>query len=62
MVAVGKSVLVDCARSIERIAVGTGEFAEATAVSPTEIVINGKAPGETTLIVWQAGGGGNSST
>ena len=57
VVAVGKSVLVDCARSIERIAVGTGEFAEAAAVSPTEIVINGKAPGETTLIVWQVGGG-----
>jgi pilus assembly protein CpaC len=57
LVAVGKSVLVDCARPIERIAVGTGDLAEATAVSPTEILINGKAPGETTLIVWQAGGG-----
>jgi pilus assembly protein CpaC len=57
LVAVGKSVLVDCARHIQRIAIGTGEFAEATAVSPTEIVVNGKAPGETTLIVWQVGGG-----
>jgi pilus assembly protein CpaC len=54
---VGKSVLVDCARTIERIAVGSGDLAEATAVSPTEVMINGKAPGETTLIVWQAGGG-----
>jgi pilus assembly protein CpaC len=57
LVAVGKSVLVDCARTIERIAVGTGDLAEATAVSPTEILINGKAPGETSLIVWQSGGG-----
>jgi pilus assembly protein CpaC len=57
LVAVGKSVLVDCARPIERIAVGTGDLAEATAVSPTEILINGKAPGETSLIVWQSGGG-----
>jgi pilus assembly protein CpaC len=56
VVAVGKSVLVDCAKPIERIAVGTGDFAEATAVSPTEILINGKAPGETSLIVWQVGG------
>ncbi len=56
VVAVGKSVLVDCAKPIERIAVGTGDFAEATAVSPTEILLNGKAPGETSLIVWQAGG------
>jgi pilus assembly protein CpaC len=57
LVAVGKSVLVDCARPIARIAVGTGDLAEATAVSPTEILINGKSPGETTMIVWQSGGG-----
>jgi pilus assembly protein CpaC len=57
VVAVGKSVVVDCARTIERIAVGSGDLAEATAVSTSEVLINGKAPGETTLIVWQAGGG-----
>lgn len=54
--AVGKSVLVDTARPIERVAVGSGDLAEATAVSPTEIMLNGKVPGETTLIVWQVGG------
>ncbi len=42
---------------VQRIAVGLGEFAEATAVSPSEILVNGKAPGETSLIVWEAGGG-----
>jgi pilus assembly protein CpaC len=56
VVAVGKSVLVDCAQPIERIAVGSGDLAEATAVSPTEIMLNGKAAGETSLIVWQKGG------
>ena len=56
-VAVDKSVLVDIARPIQRIAVGLGEFAEATAVSPNEVLVNGRAPGETTLIVWEAGGG-----
>jgi pilus assembly protein CpaC len=56
VVAVGKSVLVDCAHPVERIAVGSGDLAEATAISPTEIMINGKAAGETSLIVWQAGG------
>jgi pilus assembly protein CpaC len=55
-VAVGKSVLVDTARPIERIAVGSSDLAEATAISRTEVMLNGKAPGETTLIVWQAGG------
>jgi pilus assembly protein CpaC len=56
IVAVGKSVLVDCAKPIERVAVGSSDLAEATAVSPTEIMLNGKAAGETTLIVWQVGG------
>jgi pilus assembly protein CpaC len=55
VVAVGKSVLVDCAHPIERIAVGS-ELAEATAISPTEVMLNGKAVGETSLIVWQQGG------
>ena len=56
VVSVGKSVLVDCAHPIERIAVGSGDLAEATAISPTEIMIIGKAAGETSLIVWQQGG------
>jgi pilus assembly protein CpaC len=55
-VVVGKSVMVDCARPVQRIAVGLGEFVEAEAISPAEIIINGKAPGETTLIIWEAGG------
>jgi pilus assembly protein CpaC len=55
-VSVGKSVLVDCAQPVERIAVGSSDLAEAIAVSPTEVMLNGKAPGETTLIVWQTGG------
>jgi pilus assembly protein CpaC len=56
VVAVGKSVLVDSARPVERVAIGSSDIAEATAVSLAEVMINGKAPGETTLIVWQAGG------
>jgi len=56
VVSVGKSVLVDCAHPIERIAVGSGDLAEATAITPTEIMINGKLAGETSLIVWQQGG------
>jgi pilus assembly protein CpaC len=55
-VSVGKSVLVDTLQPIERIAVGSSDLAEATAVSPTEVMLNGKAAGETSLIVWQQGG------
>jgi pilus assembly protein CpaC len=57
VVSVGKSVVIDCADRVERITIGLGEIAEATAVSPTEILVNGRAPGETSLIVWEAGGG-----
>ena len=56
-VAVGKSVVLDLARPITRIVVGLGDFAEAAAMSPTQVLVNGKAPGETTLILWDASGG-----
>jgi pilus assembly protein CpaC len=53
---VGKSALVDFTRPVTRVAVGLGDVAEATAVSPTEVMVNGKAPGNTSLIVWEQGG------
>ena len=56
VVGAGKSVLVDCALPIERVAVGSGDIAEATVVSPTEVMLNGKTAGDTSLIVWQKGG------
>jgi pilus assembly protein CpaC len=56
-VAVGKTVLIDCARPIARVAIGLGDIAEASAVTPTEIMVNGKAPGETSLIIWDTRGG-----
>jgi pilus assembly protein CpaC len=56
-VAVGKAVLVDCAQPIQRVAVGQAEVAEVSAISPTEIMINGKAEGETSLIIWDIHGG-----
>ena len=54
---VGKTVLVDTAQPIARVAIGTSEVAQASAVSPTEIMVNGKAPGETSLIIWDIRGG-----
>jgi pilus assembly protein CpaC len=55
--AVGKSVVLDLARPVTRIVVGLGDFAQAQAVSPTQILLSGKAAGETSLIVWDAAGG-----
>jgi pilus assembly protein CpaC len=53
---VGKSVIVDSSLPIERVSIGFGDVAEATAVGPQEVLVNGKAPGETSLIIWQQGG------
>ena len=55
--AVGKSVVLDLARPVTRIVVGLGDFAQAQAVSPTQILLSGKAAGETSLIVWDQSGG-----
>jgi len=56
-VAVGKTVLVDCEQKIARVAIGLGEVAEASVVTPTEIMVNGKTAGETSLIIWDIHGG-----
>jgi len=56
LITVGKSQVLNSDLPIERVSVGYGDVAEATAVGPKEILVNGKAPGETTLILWQQGG------
>lgn len=52
----GKSAVIDSAVNIQRVSVANGDIAEAVATTPREIVVNGKAPGETSLIVWQQNG------
>ena len=56
-VVVGKSALVSSDQPVERVSVGFGDIAEALAIGPREILVNGKAPGSTSMIVWQQGGG-----
>src|ERR1022692_3269884 len=56
VVTVGKSLVLDNAMNIQRISVANGELAEAVAVNPREVLINGKLAGETSLIIWQQGG------
>ncbi len=53
---VGKSLIIDSPLRIEKISVANGELVEAVAINPQEVLINGKLPGETSLIVWQHGG------
>ncbi len=52
----GKSVVIDTAADIERVAVATEDTVEAVAITQREIVLNGKTPGETSVLVWQRGG------
>jgi pilus assembly protein CpaC len=55
-VTVGKSLIIDSPLAIERLSVADGSLADVVANSPKEVLINGKAPGETSLIIWQKGG------
>jgi len=55
-VEVNCSSILDRPAGVKRISISNGDIAEAVATSTTEIVINGKAPGDTTLIVWDQTG------
>jgi pilus assembly protein CpaC len=55
-VTVGKSLVVDSPVNIQRVSVANGDLAEALAVNPREVLVNGKATGETSMIIWQQGG------
>lgn len=56
VVTVGKSLIIDSPLDIRRLSVANGDLAEAVAVNPKEVLINGKTAGETSLIVWQQNG------
>ena len=48
----GASVLVITQTPLQRFSVGDPTVAEAVVVSPTEVLVNGKALGTTTLVLW----------
>ena len=56
LVLTGKSLIVDSPAVIERVSLADGGIAEAMATTPHELLIHGKAPGQTSLIMWQKGG------
>jgi pilus assembly protein CpaC len=55
-VSVNKSIILEHAAGIRRVAITNPEIAEAVAVSSVELLINGKSPGDTTLILWDKTG------
>ena len=50
------SSIVDRPVGIRRVSIANGDIAEAIATSATEVVVNGKAPGDTSLIIWDQTG------
>jgi len=55
-VMVGKALIIDSETDILRVAVAGATLAETVAINPREILVNGLLPGETSLVMWEAGG------
>jgi len=56
VVSTGKSLVIDSPVDVKRVSVSNPEIAEAVGITPKEVLINGRAPGQTSLVVWQDGG------
>lgn len=55
-VTVSRSMVLEHREGIRRIAISNPDIAEAVAVSSTELLINGKSVGDTTLMMWDVPG------
>jgi pilus assembly protein CpaC len=55
-VLVGKSILINVQKPLTRVLSSNPTVVETMAASPTEIVVEGKAPGASSLILWDANG------
>jgi len=51
-VMVGKSLLINTTEQLRRISITDGAIASAQVITPTQILIHGKAPGEVSLLIW----------
>jgi len=51
-----QSFLLDTDLDIRRVSIGKAEIADVTVVTPKQLMVTGKAAGETTLIYWTAAG------
>src|SRR3954471_17018859 len=51
-VMVGKSLLINTTERLKRISVTDPSVAFATVITPTQILVHGKSPGEVSLLIW----------
>ena len=56
IVTIGMSITIDSPLRIQRIYIANGDLADGVAIDPKQVLVTGKAPGITTLMVWQEGG------
>src|SRR6266566_1193608 len=49
---VGRSIVISSPTRIKRVSLADPNIAEAIVVSPTQVVVNGKAPGGVSLLLW----------
>jgi pilus assembly protein CpaC len=49
---VGRSIVISSPGRIKRVSLADPSIAEAIVVSPTQVLVNGKAPGGVSLIIW----------
>ncbi len=59
---VGRSVVLDHPDEIRRIAIADDAVADAIVISTREMLINGKAPGLTSMVIWSRSGDRNFFT
>ena len=52
---VGRGDLLQFTQDIQKVAVAEPKIADAVVISPREVMVNGKSPGRTTLIIWETG-------
>lgn len=52
IVGINKSTILQNAAGVKRISIANPDLVEAVAVSKTEVLVNGKAPGVTSLVLW----------
>jgi pilus assembly protein CpaC len=49
---VGKSLLINTTERLKRVSVTDPSVADALVVTPTQIIVHGRAPGEVSLLIW----------
>jgi pilus assembly protein CpaC len=52
----GRGELLQFKQDVTRVVVAEPKIADAVVVSPHEVMINAKAPGHTTIVIWESGG------